>query len=118
ILQLGIPELGSSPVSTVIAEQTDPAWVEMIDGLPALAPSGQLLTAVSDSGPPDTRRLAVDGVAVSPPGMQLRRVRHIHDDSVIATVSLDPTEQQVARLGFDGSMELLSDGPGIHLGTT
>ena len=111
------PARDDATLSTVVvAEATDADWVELVVGLPALAPDGRLLTAVDDHDGVPTRRLAVDGAAVSPPGLQLLTVLDSNETGVLATVSADPVEQHLALLGYDGTVRELSAGLGVHSG--
>ncbi len=114
-VELGDGQHGA-PTVTIVADSTDPGWVEMIENVPALTPDGRLVSCEHDYTSDSTRRLAVDGVPFSPQAVQIRRVRAIDNEAVTATVSTDPTEQQLARLGFDGSIEYISVGRGLNDG--
>ncbi len=107
-------------VCEIVGQRTDAAWIDLVPGLPALALDGRLLSDLTDmaDGEPgvSTRRLAVDGVAVSPPGLQLLAVLDVVDSGVLATVSADPVEQQLVLIGYDGTVRELSSGPGVHSG--
>ncbi|HZE41479.1 MAG TPA: prolyl oligopeptidase family serine peptidase [Stackebrandtia sp.] len=70
-------------------ENTDEHWTAIVPGLPALTASGALVWTVDAD---DTRRLVVDGEAVTPPGLQLRRVWGVDGESVTFTASTEPTE--------------------------
>ena len=50
-------------------EQTDPAWVDIVRGVPAHTAAGALVTAADVDG---ARRLVVDGEPVTPAGLQVR----------------------------------------------
>ena len=130
---LGIDLGGDAPAATVLAEPVDPVWVDVVVGVPAFAPDGRLVTTVDSypDGHPDrgpdgdlaaptvgasTRRLAVDGVAVSPEGVQIRQVLAVTDRGVLATVTTEPTEQQLARISYDGEIDYLSTDSGVHTG--
>ncbi len=104
---------GTDPQTVLLAEPSDPAWVDLVVGVPALAPDGRLITTVDDG---DTRRLAVDGHAVTPRGTQVLGVLSVSDAGVLATVTAEPTEQHLARIGFDGQITRLSEGSGVHTG--
>ncbi len=96
--------LGVDPASgatTVLSEQRDAAWVELGAGVPRWLPGGRLVTTVDDA---DTRRLAVDGEAVTPPGLQVRRL--VSADTAGLTFTAwgdDPTAVAVWTLPLDGS---------------
>ncbi|HWO68701.1 MAG TPA: prolyl oligopeptidase family serine peptidase [Umezawaea sp.] len=87
--------LGIDPAdgrTTVLAEQRDDHWVQLVPGLPARTASGALVAHTDLRG---TRHLTVDGVAVTPPGLQLRAVHGVHGDEVLFTASEDPTESRL-----------------------
>jgi dipeptidyl-peptidase-4 len=98
---------------TVIAEQRDEVWLDLLPGLPALTPAGRLLSPVDT---PETTSLALDGAPISPPGMQLIAVLDVGEASVLATVSTDPTTAQLVRIGYDGAVESLSPADGVYAG--
>lgn len=75
--------------STIAAEQHDPCWVQHIPGLPAHTASGKLVAHLDQNG---TRHLTVDGVPVTPPGLQLREVQRITGNQITFTASPQPTE--------------------------
>jgi dipeptidyl-peptidase-4 len=110
---------GEGPVTSLLTLPSDPVWVDLVPGVPALAPDGRLVTCVDgadDSADGSTRRLAVDGNTVTPAGMQIREVLSVTGAGVLATVSTEPTEQQLVRVGFDGAITALSRGSGVHSG--
>lgn len=100
-----------SGATRVVHEQSDPAWVDVVTGVPAWH-GGHLVTA----GPVDgTQRVVVDGAAVSPDDVHVRSVVAVDDDGVLITASFaDPTEVHVARVGWDGEVERLTTEPGVH----
>ena len=102
----------SSGATTVVAEDTDEAWVELVDGVPAWAPDGRLLTCGDREG---TRRLLVDGTPLTPATLHVRSVVAVTDGGVVVTASADePTEVHVYRVGYDGDVTAISTEPGVH----
>jgi dipeptidyl-peptidase-4 len=96
--------------TTVIREDTDDAWVELVPGSPAWTADGRLVcTADLD----DTRRLVVGDEPVTPPGIQVHRILHAGDD-VLFTASEDPTEEHVWRWSASGGLGRLTEAPGVH----
>lgn len=103
------------PVCSVVHEAHDPAWIDLVTGLPARTSDGRLLTSGIDHGA-DTYRLLLNGEPITPPGMQVRAVLNIGDSGVLTTVSTEPTQQQLVLIGYDGAVRVLSNGPGTHTG--
>jgi len=96
----------------MIREDRDPAWLEIVPGVPRWLADGRLvLTAERD----DTRRLIFDDVPVTPPGLQVRRIVHVGADAVI-TASAEPTEAHLFRVSGDGEPKALTSDPGVHYG--
>ncbi len=96
--------------TSLVREDRDGAWVELVLGSPAWTEDGRLVSTVDGD---DTRRLAVDGTPVTPPGLQVRRIVHA-DSSVVFVASEDPTEEHVWRWSPDGTLERLTDTQGVH----
>jgi dipeptidyl-peptidase 4 len=108
--------LGIDPASgetTVLAEQRDECWVQLIPGLPARTASGALV-AHADRG--DTRHLTVDGVPVTPAGLELREVLGVDGDEVLFTASGEPAETHLWTYRAGGGIRRLSTEPGMHSG--
>ncbi len=98
---------------TELHRQTDPGWVELLSGVPKR--TGDLLVTVGDDHDADTRRLLVDGVPVTPAGLQVRGVQTITKTHAVITATEDSTEVHVWRVTLDGSgLERLSEVPGVH----
>ncbi|MFI7126303.1 prolyl oligopeptidase family serine peptidase [Nonomuraea sp. NPDC050153] len=75
--------------SELVREDTDPAWVDVVSGVPAHLDDGSLVwVAASDGG----NRLFVGDRAVTPPTLQVRAVLDVDHDSVLFSASGDPTE--------------------------
>ncbi len=99
--------------STVREQVSDDAWVELLPGTPRLLPDGRLLTNADVA---DTRRLYLDGVACTPPDLLVDEVLAVTDDAAIAAIIPGLGARAVARLGFDGTVEMLSDPTGYAVG--
>jgi dipeptidyl-peptidase-4 len=100
--------------ATAVAQTlTDPIWVEARVGVPRWLPDGRILTMVDDA---DTVRLAADGAPFSPVGLQVRAVLAADDDGVAVAASTEPTEIQLLRVGYDGTVDSLATEPGVHAG--
>ena len=98
--------------TSVLEEQRDPAWVQLIPGVPARTESGLLVTT-QDRGA--TRRLLIGGQPVTPDGLQVREVIATTGESVLFIASDEPTEEHL-WVHEDGSARRLSDRPGLHTG--
>ena len=94
----------------VLRELTDPAWVEL-SSVPQLLPDGRLVS-VEDAG--GRRRVLLDGIPVSTDEWQVRSIIEAFDDCVVATASSEPTQVQVVRFGFDGTVTELTSGAAVH----
>jgi dipeptidyl-peptidase-4 len=80
----------ASGKSTLVREDTDPAWVDIVTGVPAHLDDGSLVwVATADGG----HRLFVGDRAVTPPTLQVRSVLDVDHDSVLFSASGgDPTD--------------------------
>ncbi len=101
------PSTGSA---RVLRELTDAAWVEL-SSAPRLI-NGDRLVSVEDDG--GRRRVMLDGTAVSSDEWQVRSIVETFDDCVVATASSEPTQVQVVRFGFDGTVTELTSGAALH----
>ncbi len=94
----------------VLRELTDPAWIELSSG-PRLIGGGRLVSVEDDGG---RRRILLDGTAVSSDEWQVRSIVETFDDCVVATASSEPTQVQIVRFGFDGTITELTSGAAVH----
>ncbi|HEY0542557.1 MAG TPA: prolyl oligopeptidase family serine peptidase [Actinoallomurus sp.] len=99
--------------TTVLNEQRDECWVQVVPGLPARTGSGALIAHADLRG---TRHLTVDGVTVTPPGLQLRAVLGVEGDEVLFTASEEPTETHVWSYRATDGVRRLSVEAGVHSG--
>ncbi|GAA3577148.1 prolyl oligopeptidase family serine peptidase [Nonomuraea rosea] len=75
--------------AALVREDTDPAWVDIVGGVPAHLDDGSLVwVANADGG----HRLFVGDRAVTPPTLQVRAVLDVDHGSVLFSASGDPTE--------------------------
>lgn len=96
--------------TSVAREDRDESWVELVPGSPTWTEKGQLVSTVDAD---DTRRLAVDGEAVTPPGLQVLRILHA-DRDVVFVATEEPTEDHVWRWSPSDGLERLTTTPGVH----
>jgi dipeptidyl-peptidase-4 len=101
----------------VLREDTDPAWTDVVDGVPAQLPGGDIVwTAISG----DTRGLVVApagqlaaAVPVTPPGLQVGTVLGTDGDDVLFAGRTDSTETGVWRYGPAGLAPVATE-PGLN----
>jgi dipeptidyl-peptidase-4 len=108
---LGIDPVGGQ--TRVLYEQRDECWVRLVPGLPARTGSGALIAHADLWG---ARHLTVDGVTVTPSGLQLRAVLGVDGDEVLFTASEEPTETQLWSYRAGDGVRRLSAEPGVHSG--
>ena len=103
------PDTGAA---TLLWADADAAWVERTPGTPARLADGCLVMGAERDG---TRRLLVDGQAVTPEDLHLRSVVACGDGSVTFTANPldDATVLDVWRWRTSG-LERLTDGAGVH----
>jgi dipeptidyl-peptidase-4 len=92
---------------------TDDAWVELLPGTPRRLRDGRLLHSIDVE---DTRRLWIDDTPISPPDVLLREVLAVEDGFAVAEIVPEIGAVALARLAFDGSVEVLSDPSGVASG--
>lgn len=79
-----------------IGTDSDPSWVELVPGSPALQPNGSLVTC-ADRG---VRRILVDGVVATPDNLQVRAIVSVGDEVVFCANDVStPWFQGVYTLG-------------------
>lgn len=101
------PESG---VTSVLREQVDDAWVDVMPGVPAWGPDGRLLT-VEPAG--DRYALCADGEPVTPSDLQVHAVLDVGDDDVLLSGSTHPAEDHVYRWSAGGTQRLTTLA-GVH----
>ncbi len=118
--------LTTDPVTgatTVVREDTDPYWLDIVPGMPARTAAGAIAWSVTDH---DTRRLLVataaelaDGTAeaVTPVGLQVRGVLSVDGDTVLFRASdSDPARIGVWAYGPEGLSRVSPDPAGADSG--
>ena len=101
--------------TTELAAQHDPAWVDIVPGVPAWLDGRLVLTA--DDPASDTRRLTLDGDPVTPPGLQVAAVVGVAGGAVLIAGSEEPTEVHLWRVVPGAVPQRLSGRPGHHAAT-
>jgi dipeptidyl-peptidase-4 len=93
---------------TEIAQHHDESWIDVMHGVPALLADGRLLEVLPDSAT-DTYRVHLDGVPLSPGGLQISGVIDASDEHLLVLAQPSAITQAGYRLGYDGSCEPLTD---------
>jgi dipeptidyl-peptidase-4 len=96
-----------------IARVTDPAWTQIVPGVPARLSTGALVWT-ADRG--ETRRLTVDGEPVTPEGLQVLEVYDVDGDTILFAGSREPTEQHLWTWSPPAGPVQLTTDPGRHSG--
>lgn len=91
-----------------IARRDDECWIDVVHGVPTLLPDGRLIEVLPDPAT-DTYRVHVDGIPLSPAGLQVSAVLEIADEHVIVLAQPTAITQVGYRLGLDGSCVALTD---------
>jgi dipeptidyl-peptidase-4 len=91
----------------------DDRWVELVPGVPRLAPDAALVVCADREG---TRRLLVDGEPVTPTELQVRAVESVDGPGIVflANPIDDATVVHAWRRTPDGELTALTDEPGVH----
>jgi dipeptidyl-peptidase-4 len=100
----------ASGTTTLLRGLADPAWIDVMSA-PRLAPGGRLLS-LEDAD--ERRRVVVDGAPVSDTAWQVRQLVSADNDAVLALASSEPTEIQLVRFGYDGTIDVLTSGSAVH----
>jgi dipeptidyl-peptidase-4 len=102
----------STGATKPVRETFDPEWVDLFVDVPQRLDDGRILEVASDREA-DTNRLVVDGVPVTPPGLQIREVLDAGAD-VLFRASEDPTEIHVWRWSDAEGPTRITVEPGVH----
>ncbi|HEX4815102.1 MAG TPA: prolyl oligopeptidase family serine peptidase, partial [Nonomuraea sp.] len=94
-------------------EDTDPCWVQIMPGVPALTGSGRMVWTADLDG---NRRLLIDDAPVTPPHVYVREVLAVDGDSVLFTASVEPTEIGLWTYSPGAGSIPFTHAPGVHHG--
>ncbi|GAA4565628.1 LpqB family beta-propeller domain-containing protein [Planotetraspora kaengkrachanensis] len=102
----------STGATELVREDTDPAWLDIVPGVPGRLTDGRLVwVTVAEGG----HRLVVGEEPVTPPTLQVRAVLDVDGDTVLFTASTEPTEIQLWTYS-GGSLRPVTTDPGVHSG--
>jgi dipeptidyl-peptidase-4 len=99
--------------TSLLVAQSDPVWLDVVAGVPALLPDGRLVTTADLDG---ARRLVVDGEPVTDSTVQVDSVLSVGDDGVLVVGTDDPTQQHLWRWTPESGVERLTEPGGVHIG--
>ncbi len=102
--------------TSLLREDTDPAWVDLAVGVPARLDDGRVVW-VADDRDSDTTRLVVGDEFVSDVGLQVRSVLGVAGDAVLYAASPAPTQVQVRRWSAGDDTVPVAVEPGVHSAT-
>ena len=96
--------------ATIVFSDTDEAWVELVSGVPALQQDGTLITCADREG---SRRLLVNGSAVTPTTLQVRSVVSVGDSIVFMANEISTPWELDAWAYRNGSLEQITQSDGV-----
>jgi dipeptidyl-peptidase-4 len=102
-----------SGATTVLREQRDDVWIDLVTGVPTMAEGGRLVTAEPSA---DTHRVVIDGEPLTPVGLQVAGVLDTDADGVLVAVTDEPVEMHLAHVAWDGTLTRLSEGEAVCTG--
>ena len=113
--QLDLQVLEANPTTgdtAVLFADHDDWWVDIVPGTPDELSDGRLVMAADRDG---TRRLLIEGEAVTPANMQVRAVVAVNDNTVVIQANDvdDATVLDVWEWSHDG-LTRISEGVGVH----
>jgi dipeptidyl-peptidase-4 len=97
--------------TTVVRDDTNHLWLEVVDGTPDRLPDGRLVTTVDLD---DTRRLVIGDIVVTPEFLQVAEVLSVGAEGVVFSATTDPVEQQLWHASLDGMCSALTNEAGVH----
>ncbi|WP_433246324.1 prolyl oligopeptidase family serine peptidase [Actinomadura nitritigenes] len=104
----------SNGETSLVHNEHDPVWTDIVPGLPAHTGTGELVWVTEDRET-DTRRITIGGKPVTPGGLQVRSILGVEGESILFTASEEPTE--VHLYSYDeGETLRLTEGQGVFGG--
>jgi dipeptidyl-peptidase-4 len=105
--------------TSVLHEDTDPIWLEIVPGVPAWTADGRIVWTRDEQ---DTRRLVMitpgqPPVPVTPPGLQVRAVLDVDGDTVLFQASGDDPAEVVLWRYEPSRLHRAGPGGGVEAGT-
>jgi dipeptidyl-peptidase 4 len=103
----------STGATSVLREDSDDAWLDIVDGVPARLADGSLVWTADREG---SKRLVIGDAPVTPPDLEVRDVLDVDGDVVMFAASATPTEVGVYTWSSAGGVaQMLPEGvtPGV-----
>jgi dipeptidyl-peptidase 4 len=97
--------------TSLISEDTDPDWVDVVVGTPAWTAGGQLVRVVARDG---AYRLMIGDSPVTPDGLNVAEVLDTGDDVLFTAAGEDPAQLHVYTAGGPAGTIQLTREPGVH----
>jgi dipeptidyl-peptidase 4 len=107
---LQVLEVAEDGSTTLVRQEKDDAWVDLVPGSPQRLTDGRLVRTADSE---DARRLYVGDAAVTPTTLQVRDILAA-DDDVLFTASEKPETVHVWRWTADGELARFTEDPGVH----
>jgi dipeptidyl-peptidase 4 len=107
---LQVLEVADDGSTTLVRQEKDDAWVDLVPGSPQRLTDGRLVRTADSE---DARRLYVGDAAVTPTTLQVRDILAA-DDDVLFTASEKPETVHVWRWTADGELARFTEDPGVH----
>jgi dipeptidyl-peptidase-4 len=109
------PSVAASVPTSVLFEDSDDAWVELVHGAPAVLDDGRVVMTADHEG---ARRLVADSVPLTPPDLQVRSIVGVVGRALLFTANPveDATSVGLWRFSDGATTEPLVVAPGVHTG--
>ena len=88
-------------------------WLVNVPGLPALLSNGELVWSAHQDG---CRRLLVNGVPVTPPGLVFRGLIDVDGDTLLISGSEEPSDEDLWTWSQQTGLARVTSGAGVHRG--
>ena len=101
-----------SGTGRVIAELKDASWIDLVGGVPAWGPNGELVTHVIAN---NTHSIAINGEVITPENLQVDGVIAIDRDGITFSGTFEPSQSHIYWRGWGGEFDVLTHEPGVHM---
>lgn len=101
--------------TSLLHEEYDDVWVDVVPGVPAWLPDGRLVRTTEHEG---ARRLVIENAVVTPADVQVSAVVSVEEDGVLFAGTDEPTEAHLWRFSLDGEIARLTPPNSFSGGTS